>query len=763
MKAYSYVICFILLCLVCGFGNAFMIYQNDTQLIRTSDQIVYGKIIDVKSAWNAQKTQIETTAQILVDEAFIKNNNTNIKSGSTISVTTLGGTVGDISEWVEEMPVFELNSDAFVYLEQTNSGEFTVHGLYEGIHPVFNNKSGTSENLKVSSSADEIAIFKEEINKTLRGIPVEVHPPGRLSASLPASLGASGPIISSISPSTASAGTNTLITITGSGFGPSHISNGKVMFFSSVTSYSSGILNYVAAYDDDEIVSWTDTQIRARVPVGASSGFVKVRTDSNVDSSLFPFAVTFSYGKTKWDTSPTFYVNPGSVSGFSTSIQNAAATWNNAGSSFRLNYDGASSATTTAPDFKNNIFFGLSSDFAQNNPAITHTWYYTANPEKIIDCDTEFNPDYVWTTGTGSGNTMNIEAVMTHEFGHWLRLIDLYGDLPQRGYPGGYPSDFSPEIKMMFNIHSDSLGNMNLKTLSSADIAGIRWIYGETTPIPNAVVSKTFRFGMAGDTPVSGDWDGDDISDAGVFRNSTGTWYLETTQRGVVNKTFRFGISGDTPVVGDWNNDGNTDVGVYRPSTGTWYLETTKRGVVNKAFRFGISGDTPVVGDWNNDGNTDVGVYRPSTGTWYLETIQRGVVNKAFRFGLNEDIPVVGDWNNDGNTDVGVYRPSTGTWYLETTRTGVVYKAFRFGLNEDIPVVGDWNADGTSDVGVYRPSTGTWYLDTTKTGVVAKKFHFGISGDVPVIRDWNNNGYSDISVFRPSNGNWYINYTPLSP
>ncbi|MCK9593992.1 MAG: hypothetical protein M0Q91_18480, partial [Methanoregula sp.] len=73
---------------------------------------------------------------------------------------------------------------------------------------------------------------------------------------------------------------------------------------------------------------------------------------------------------------------------------------------------------------------------------------------------------------------------------------------------------------------------------------------------------------------------------------------LETAKTGVVNKSFRFGIPGDTPVTGDWDGNGISDAGVFRKSTSTWYLETTKTGVVNKSFRFGIPGDTPVTGKW---------------------------------------------------------------------------------------------------------------------------------------------------------------------
>jgi PKD repeat protein len=92
-------------------------------------------------------------------------------------------------------------------------------------------------------------------------------------------------------------------------------------------------------------------------------------------------------------------------------------------------------------------------------------------------------------------------------------------------------------------------------------------------------------------------------------------------------------------VTGDWNKDGTTDVGVFRPSSGNWYLETTQTGEVNKAFHFGTNGDNPVTGDWNKDGTSDVGVFRPSSGNWYLETTQTGEVNRAFHLGTMGDLP----------------------------------------------------------------------------------------------------------------------------
>ena len=82
----------------------------------------------------------------------------------------------------------------------------------------------------------------------------------------------------------------------------------------------------------------------------------------------------------------------------------------------------------------------------------------------------------------------------------------------------------------------------------------------------------------------------------GVFRN--GTWYLDTTKTGAVNRTFHFGTPGDVPVIGDWDGNGVSDTGVFRPANGNWYLDTTKTGTVNRTFPFGKRGDLPVIGIW---------------------------------------------------------------------------------------------------------------------------------------------------------------------
>lgn len=127
------------------------------------------------------------------------------------------------------------------------------------------------------------------------------------------------------------------------------------------------------------------------------------------------------------------------------------------------------------------------------------------------------------------------------------------------------------------------------------------------------LIDHVFQYGSEGDVPVAGDWNGDGISNIGVFRE--GTWYLDTDGDGrftASDQVVQYGRPGDVPVVGDWTGDGTSKLGVYRQ--GQWYLDTNGNRVLDAqdaTFRLGAPGDIPVVGDWNGDGIDDVGVYHP--------------------------------------------------------------------------------------------------------------------------------------------------------
>jgi protocatechuate 3,4-dioxygenase beta subunit len=125
------------------------------------------------------------------------------------------------------------------------------------------------------------------------------------------------------------------------------------------------------------------------------------------------------------------------------------------------------------------------------------------------------------------------------------------------------------------------------------------------------LIDHVFHFGVHGDIPVTGDWNGSGVHTVGVFRD--GTWYLDIDGDGKFgpgDMVFQFGEAGDIPLVGDWVGDGITRVGVYHQ--GKVYLDTNNNHRLDpedKVFELGRPGDTPVVGDFDGDGVDDIAVY----------------------------------------------------------------------------------------------------------------------------------------------------------
>ncbi|HKV08489.1 MAG TPA: trypsin-like serine protease [Thermoanaerobaculia bacterium] len=222
----------------------------------------------------------------------------------------------------------------------------------------------------------------------------------------------------------------------------------------------------------------------------------------------------------------------------------------------------------------------------------------------------------------------------------------------------------------------------------------------------------------------------------GVFRPSNGALYLKNQNTsGFADVLLTYGLPGDYPVAGDWNGDGVDTIGIYR--NGTFYLRNSNtNGFADVVVSFGASGDQPVVGDWNGDGIDTIGIFR--NGTFYLRNSNTaGTADLTFSLGTTGDVGIAGDWNGDGVTTAGVFRPSNGALYLRNSNsTGFAEIVLTYGLPGDKPVTGDWNGDGVDTIGIYR--SGTFYLRNSNTnGFADLVFSLGVNGDMPIAGDWN--------------------------
>jgi hypothetical protein len=161
-----------------------------------------------------------------------------------------------------------------------------------------------------------------------------------------------------------------------------------------------------------------------------------------------------------WYTTINYWINPKNKYGFSSTavintITTSANTWDVQTSFQVFNYRGTTSRNAGRRDGYNVVSWG---SYQAGAIAVTYIWY---SGSQIIETDCRLNTRYQWSL-SGSSGKMDVQNIMTHEFGHWCGLADLYNDadywLTMYGY-GNY-------------------GETYKRTLGLGDINGLIVVYG---------------------------------------------------------------------------------------------------------------------------------------------------------------------------------------------------------------------------------------------------------------------------------------------
>jgi hypothetical protein len=142
-------------------------------------------------------------------------------------------------------------------------------------------------------------------------------------------------------------------------------------------------------------------------------------------------------------------------------------------------------------------------------------------------------------------------------------------------------------------------------------------------------------FGVVGDIPVPADWNGDGDIELGVWRPSTGRWYAaEMNGTAVAVPSSAFGLAGDTPLAGNFVGSATADQVLYRRRDSTFFLRDGATAATSTtAHTHGL----PMPLDWDGDGMLDLVVSRPDDGTWSITTASGKTA--AAGFGTTGDIP----------------------------------------------------------------------------------------------------------------------------
>lgn len=173
---------------------------------------------------------------------------------------------------------------------------------------------------------------------------------------------------------------------------------------------------------------------------------------TNPDFKLLPF---------HWSVTAKFWINPSNKYGFSTSavvatITTSADTWDSETSVAVFSYQGTTTRSAGRRDNYNVVAWGL---YRRGVIAVTYIWY---SGSQILETDTLMNNLYKWSL-SGEAGKMDVQNIMTHEFGHWCGLDDLYEDKDYWLTMYGYAS----------------YGETYKRDLGLGDILGLQAVYGE--------------------------------------------------------------------------------------------------------------------------------------------------------------------------------------------------------------------------------------------------------------------------------------------
>ena len=271
------------------------------------------------------------------------------------------------------------------------------------------------------------------------------------------------------------------------------------------------------------------------------------------------------------------------------------------------------------------------------------------------------------------------------------------------------------------------------------------------------------------------DFNGDGRDDIVTFNQGTaGDVYVATsTGAGFAGTTVKwhefFAPAGETPLTGDFNGDGKDDIVTFtHGSLNDVYVALSTGSSFGAGVKwhdfFGLAGEVPAVGDVNGDGRDDVITFtRNNLADVYVALSTGSSFAAAVKwhdfFGLAGEVPGVGDFNGDGRDDIVVFSQGTLADVYVALSTGSAFSGTTvkwhdfFSVAGEAPRIGDFNGDGKDDIATFTlnaaadvyvaTSTGTGFTGTT----VKWNDFFGLAGEFPYTGDANGDGRDDILAF----------------
>lgn len=245
--------------------------------IDSSDIIVFGKVVGASSHWEASGKMIYTSNSVEIYTVYKGQ-----FQQDTVVVETVGGRVGSTMVTTSALLELKLNDIGVFFLTKKSTGEYDV----------FSSKQGF---LKPDYSWQKFIcpFYSESVQSTISSIKSRSGMKEKVVKpfAIPSGFNKSSSSGVCISPGTISAGTNSVLSITGFGFGTSGPSATDKVLFPSADDGGSPIYFESPLWTYQ---SWSDTLIELIVPTDAGTGPVRVEITGSTYESDSVLTIPYS-------------------------------------------------------------------------------------------------------------------------------------------------------------------------------------------------------------------------------------------------------------------------------------------------------------------------------------------------------------------------------------------------------------------------------------------------------------------------------------
>jgi len=340
------------------------------------------------------------------------------------------------------------------------------------------------------------------------------------------------------------------------------------------------------------------------------------------------------------------------------------------------------------------------------------------------------------TLAVGADMVMNVAGshmvapITEGDYSIFVRVLPEYPSLLTDTNPGNNVAKRTGVLRVR------SSGGLNYQVFNDYDGDGIsdlgvyRGMEWSVRSLDGRVLVRDYNVFSGTGVPVMGDMDGDRRADPIVHDCPSGLWQALFSGSGYMWASGYLGGSGYRGLVADYEGVGRGDASVFHAGNGRWYVFTSSGNL--KLWNWGEPGYEPVTGDYDGDGHWDLAVYQESTGKWYIRTLDDQILLSGTILGGPGNTPVPGDYDGDGRWDIALYVRESGKWYIGSLDGRVIKWGLDWGAPGLEPVMGDYDGDGTWDLAMYQESTGLWYIASLDGRTLAWASPWGGPGYRPI-------------------------------